>query len=262
MPSLAETQSAFRDALVGAEDCTAILPFLVGGPDPRRRLAIHQRHYETSLLAALRMKFPATAWLTGSAFLQEAARAFIRHHPPTAPCVAEYGQSFPDFLGDYPGAERMPYLRFFTKLEWHLGQVAIAIGRPALALSDFAQVPTEQLPEVALELQSGIHYLHAPWPVDRLISIFLDEPTHPECPLAAEEVWLEVRGARGELRFNRLDPADFAFRTAILAGRSISIAAERALEIDRQIDIGLVFSRLVTDGHVVAIKPWPCEKAP
>src|SRR5215472_14599505 len=90
---LAETQAGLRRAVV-AGDPTSIVPMLVGGRDVARRLAIHQRNYETSLVNALLGKFPATGWLVGSGFLTQAARDFIRNHPPNAPCIAENGQEF------------------------------------------------------------------------------------------------------------------------------------------------------------------------
>src|SRR5437867_1330320 len=131
MPPLAETQSHMRHAVV-ARESAGIVPLLVGGRDHEKRLGIHQRNYETSLVNALLGKFPATRWLVGTPFLSEAAREFIRVCPPDAPCIAEYGEGFPVFLATRPSTERVPYLRWFAELEWHLGHVAIAIEHPAL----------------------------------------------------------------------------------------------------------------------------------
>ena len=65
MPTLAETQLFFRDAVVKA-DTTRLAALLAGGPDSEKGLGIHQRNFEASLVTALLTKFPATAWLTGS----------------------------------------------------------------------------------------------------------------------------------------------------------------------------------------------------
>ena len=72
MPSLADMQLRIRHAVVDGDTAT-IAPLLIGGRAPERRLAIHQRHYRSSLVAAVRTKFPATAWLLGMPFLDEAA---------------------------------------------------------------------------------------------------------------------------------------------------------------------------------------------
>src|SRR5215470_11017366 len=115
MPTLAEIQSAVSDALVhgGRHALTSIVS---GGLRPERRLAIHQRHYAASLTKALLNRFPATVWLVGSELVADAARSFIQERPPSKPCIAEYGDSFPEHLGAHPAAVRLPYLRQFAGL--------------------------------------------------------------------------------------------------------------------------------------------------
>ncbi len=87
-----------------------ILPQLTGGRDPTYRLSIHQRHYEASLAKAIVTRFPAMEWLLGSAFIGQAASAFVRQYPPVAPCIAEYGEGFPRFLAGLPSAKTMPWI--------------------------------------------------------------------------------------------------------------------------------------------------------
>jgi len=254
VPSLAETQLRLRHAVVG-DDTAGVVSLLIGGRDPERRLAIHRRHYETSLATAIRTKFPATAWLVGSPFLDEAAKAFVRQYPPAAPCIAEYGEEFPRFLSTYSGAERVSYLHRFAELEWHLGQVAISVDRPALALEDLSRVETNALMDAGLTLQAGLRYLHASWPVDDLMKLYLSETAPREYRLARADVRLEVRGARGEFRINRLDPAEFIFRKAILDGQSTGAAAEHAFDANAEFDVARAFAMLVTSGHVIATAP-------
>src|SRR5207248_259669 len=100
-----------------AEHIEDLKPLLMGGRHPEKRLSVHQRNYHTSLVEALLVKFPATAWLVGTPFLTSATRRFVVEHPPQAPCIAEYGEEFPDFLSRYPGVDGLPYLRDFAELE-------------------------------------------------------------------------------------------------------------------------------------------------
>jgi Putative DNA-binding domain len=243
-----------RRAVVG-DDTAGVVPLLIGGHDPERRLAIHRRHYESSLVTATRTKFPATEWLVGSPLLDEAAKRFIRQHPPTAPCIAEYGKEFPRFLSSHLGAARVPYLHPFAELEWRLGQVAISVDQPAPELEDFSTIETDVLMDAGLSLQTGLRYLHASWPVDDLMRLYLSDGAPGEYRLAPADVWLEVRGARGEFQINRLDAAEFVFRKAILDGQSIGTAAEDALDAQAEFDVGRAFTLLVTGGYVVAMTP-------
>jgi hypothetical protein len=202
-------------------------------------------------VAAIGSKFPATAWLLGIPFLDEAAKQFIRQHPPAAPCSADYGGEFPRFLSTYSCAARVPYLYSFAELEWHLGQVAIAIDRPALSLDAFSTFEINTLMDTCLTLQSGLRYLHASWPVDDLMKLRLTDTAPAEYRLEPADVWLEVAGARGAFRIDRLDAAEFVFRKAVLDGQSIGAAGERALDANTGFDVARAFTTLVGSGHVI-----------
>jgi hypothetical protein len=258
VPSLAETRLRLRGAVVDGK-IAAIAPLLVGGRDAALRLAIHARHYQASLTAAIRTKFPATAWLIGTPVLDTAAQEFVQKHPPAGPCIAEYGEQFPAFLSRHVGTARVPYLYSFAQLEWHLGQAAIAISQPAATRDAFSTLAIDTLMDASLALQGGLRYLHASWPVDELMKLYLSDTAPGKFHLAPEDVWLEVRGARGEFQFDRLEAAEFAFRKAILQGHAIGAAAERALEVKASFDVGRAFTALIDSGRVVGSAPPALE---
>jgi hypothetical protein len=180
MPALADIQAAVKDALVRG-DRSALASMLSGGAPAAHRFAIHQRHYAASLTKALVDRFPATVWLVGSDLVTDASTSLIREHPPSKPCIAEYGESFPEHLGAHDSAASLPYLSQFAELEWHLGRLALA---------------TNESPNV--------HYLHLDWSLDELIGVYLADSAPDEFALRQEEVWLEVRGLRGTLEMHRL----------------------------------------------------------
>jgi hypothetical protein len=190
--TLADIQLGIRDALVDGNS-TAVAPVLVGGRRPARRLAIHQRHYVASLTRALVERFPATVWLVGSELVTHVATTFVREHPPSRPCVAEYGDEFPQYLGANVAAESLPYpyLAQFAELEWHLGRLALATEEAA-----------------------NVQYLHLDWALDELIGFYLTDTAPDEYALRQEDLWLEIRGLRGELQMNRLTREEFAGQVA------------------------------------------------
>jgi hypothetical protein len=252
MQRLAEIQSHFRNAVVDC-DVRQIAPILVGGREPERRLTIHQRNYETSLIDALLMKFPATGWLLGTPFLTEAARRFVHEHPPQAPCIAEYGTAFPVFLSNHPGVEGLQYLRDFAELEWCLGQVAIAIDASPISREAFSNMSPEKLPNMRLTLQPGLRYLNASWPVDEIMKLYLTETAPNQLELTPGDVFIEVHGVRGEFQMARLDAGDFVFRKSASEGRPIGEAAGLALDADETFDPGQALAALLVGGLVVRI---------
>jgi hypothetical protein len=252
VPTLADLQGGVRQALLTGE---AVLPeaLLVGGRDGRKRLAIHQRHYATSLITSLLDRFPATVWLVGSAFVMDAARQFVRDHPPTRPCIAEYGEEFPAFLAKSPGAAEIPYLRQFGELEWHLSRLSLAVDVPPLTPADLALVETAALADAPLTLQPGVHYMGTDWAIDELMSLYLADSAPDQFALQPGTVWIELRGVRGELTMNRLDHVDFVFRSALAAGKALGDAAVSALEIDERFDAGQALIALLGEELVAAI---------
>ena len=251
MPTLTELQGSVRRAVVLGE-VEAVAPLLVGGSDARKRLAIHHRHYETSLITALLDRFPATTWLVGSTFVTEAARRFVRNRPPSRPCIAEYGEDFPAFLSGVRGAAMLPYLRPFAELEWHMSRLSLAVTLPALSRADLSALGPDTLSDVRITIQPGVHYFFAPWAVDDLIRLYLTNAAPDRFSLDRGDVWIELRGARGELQMNRLGRASFAFRAALSGGRVLGDAAVAALDLDASFDAGQALATLVTDGLVTA----------
>lgn len=256
MPALVETQRLLRAAL--ADDAPGapnpLLALLRGGAAPADRLSIHRRHYEASLAGALTQKFPAAVWYAGSEFVAQAARLFVRRSPPRAPCIAEYGEAFPAFLAALPGAARAPGLRELARLDWHLGHVSIAIDAPAVGIEAFAGIAPAALCDLALATQSGLRYLAAPFPVDTLMQIHLQQREEISA-LTPQDVRLEIRGARGAFGLRRLDPGDFAFRAALAAGRTLGEASEEALARDEDFDPGRAFVACIADGLITGFRP-------
>lgn len=222
---------------------------LIGGLDATGRLAIHRRHYEASLVAALMGRFPATGWLIGTAPIEDAARLFVHASPPTAPCIAEYGQHFPRFLAARPGAQ-VPYLQAFAELDWHLGRLAVAIDLPSVTRDRVAAVPADALADTRLTIQPGTYYLEASRPIDDLMKLYLADAAPHQLELLEMDVRVEVRGARGVFRFARLAPAEFAFRVALANAQSIGDAAQHAWEVDALFDPGAALAALLDAGLV------------
>jgi hypothetical protein len=247
MLSLLNLQDRVARAVIMG-DVDGVSQYLVGGADPRGRLGIHVRHYETSLITALCDKFPATAWLVGADVVAAVAREYIRTHPPSRPCIAEYGGGFPDFLSSFGRAAAIPYLKSFADLERAVGDSSIAIDLPALNWSEVANIGPELLLDRNVTLQPGLRYLHSKWGVDELLTMYLEDSQPEEYVMPEVDTFIEIRGARGALSIARIDSATFAFRFALRSGNSIATAADNALQRDATFDAGGALQRLVLTG--------------
>jgi hypothetical protein len=247
---LSELQRELAHAMTSGDGAAAV-ERLRGGSDPAARLAIHLRHYTASLAAALCDKFPASGWLAGADVVRDAAVAYARQQPPMQPCIAEYGQDFPQSLARHPRAQRLPYLASFAELEWAVGRAAIAIHMPPASWTDLVACGADRLLDSTLVLQPGLHYVRAEWRIDELMQTYLGGVASDRFVLLAAATPLEIRGARGTFQLTRLDTGTFAFRAALAAGRTISDAADAALSRDLDLDPGAALRTLVEAGLVI-----------
>jgi hypothetical protein len=252
VPSLADLQADVHRALTSG-DTASLRSVLVGGGDPLHRLAIHQRHYEASLVNALLEKFPATAWLIGSDAVVQAACVFVCAHPPARPCIVEYGGDFPAFLAAHPSGTMPSYLQSFAELEWAVAQASIAINEAPVAWADLVAIGAGALPGATLRLQTGLKYVHARHAVDDLLKVYLVSSAPERFVLADGDAWIQVRGARGDVDLTRLEAPTFAFREAILAGRLLGDAVEQAIECDSGFDTASALGTLIAEGLVTSI---------
>ncbi len=229
-------------------------PILVGRGDSRRGLAVHSRHYHASLVQVIVGRFPATAWLVGPHLVTDAAQAFVVAHPPTRPCLAEYGAAFPAFLSDWPGAAALSYLRDFSEIEWRVGEVAVEVDHMAASMAVFAGLAPDTVPDSFLSLQPGVRYLAASWNVDELMSLYLAESEPDRFVVMPADIGLEIRGARGNVRMSRLPLGAFTFRSALAEGCPLGEAAERALAADGAFDPGGALISTVATGLITGVR--------
>jgi hypothetical protein len=252
VPGLVDLQRGFARAMTSGEGASFV-GHLRGGRHPGERLAIHLRHYATSLSAALRDRYPASAWLLGAEAFREAADAYTRVHPPRQPCIAEYGRDFPQFIACHPRAALVPYVGPFAELEWAVSQASIAVDAQPLSWTELATSGAERLVDSSLSFQPGTHYVRAAWCIDELMQTYLSGVAPERFVLLDADTPIEVRGARGTFRLARLAAATFAFRTTLAAGQTVGEAADAALMVDHGFDAGGALRELIAVGLVTAV---------
>jgi hypothetical protein len=251
MRSLGETQTLFRRAVTGGP-ADALVALLKAPADPLERLEIYRRHYRESFRRHLRGRYPTLEWLLGTDAMVDLADTLLREHPPRAPSLAEYGAGLIDLVA--ARRDRHPaWLGDVARLDWHLGNLSVAIAEPPLAIAALAELPPETLLDVTLRLQPGLVFMQSGWPVDHLVHLRLGGAPPAQLQFDPLPVCLALHGGRGRFALARLVPAEYAFRRALAEGRRLGTAAERGLGSDRNFDLSSALARLFAEGHVIAI---------
>lgn len=250
MPSLSETQCAFRDAVTGGTR-DGLLAALCCPADVDARLEIYRRHHRESFRRHLRGRYLTLEWLLGTAKLVALADDTLFHAPPRAPSLAEYGQELVETIRR-AGTCLPPYIADVARLDWALGCISVAVEDDAIGIDALAAVDADALAQLALRLQPGLAHVATAWPVDELVRLRLAEAAPEQMAFEAQCTWLELRGARGRFTLRRLAAGDFTFRASLAAGDCLGDAAEAALGQEPSFDVTAALAALFAEGLVIS----------
>jgi hypothetical protein len=252
MLALRELQSAFLRAMFGP-DVPELLETIVGdGLCSAARLQIYRHHVLTSLTNVLQTTFPVVCHLVDERFFRYAADAYIRQHPPAAPCLFEYGTHFPAFLAAFPPCRHLEYLADVARLEWALHTALHAEIRPPLDPIELGGLAPHDVARLVFQFDPSVTLLDSPWPIDQIWRVHqVDTEGHAPVDLNTGGVALEIRRWEDDVGFRQLTPAVATFRTTLAAGHALAVAAEATLATSQEFDCVTALHELLTDGVVI-----------
>ena len=262
MRTLRELQSEFRDGLLAGRDGEAAgaigAEILADGLSAESRLAVYRHHVLTTLTSVLKDTYGVVARLVGAGFFAYAADTFVRRHPPSAPCLFEYGAGFAEFLASFPPCRDLAYLPDVARLEWAMHAALHADDARATDLDGLREMPADSLGRVTLRLDPSLALLSSPWPIDRIWRA--NQPgADPQVTidLGAGGVCVEVRRLGDDVVWRPLPRAAYAFRAALAASLTLEAAADGALAVDAAFDLTGALAALIGEGLVVGFDVSP-----
>lgn len=259
MLALPDLQDAFRDALLDGKARRLLREIENRRIGAAGALAIYRNHVRISLTAALRTTFPVVCKLVDERFFAFAAHAYIQAQPPSAPCLAEYGSGFPDFLAGFAPCRGLPYLADVARLEWALNLAQIAPHASTLDRAALAALAPETLPCVVFAFAPSIRLLASSYAIDR-IWFANQEPVQPGVVELGGGARLQVYRAIDGAAFESLEPAEFLFRQALLRGLRLGDAAEVAMAADPMFDLALALRRMIQEDVMSSFSLAPAQE--
>ena len=226
---LRELQLGFRAAMLDGDD-DAARHVCDDGIASAARLAIYRHHVFTSLTAALESTYPVVVRLVDLRFFRFAADRYIRTHPPSSPCLFEYGATLGEFLAGFEPSQRLAYLPDVARLEWAMN---VALHAPDAA--PIERVALSLRPRIALH--PSVTLLQSPWPVDAIWRANQPGAIDDRVDLSAGGVRLQVWRAGDAVLFRSLSPAEVVLRGAIMRTGSLEAASAEALAVDADTDL-------------------------
>jgi len=252
--TLREIEAAFRSALLGGDETLASAAVLGDGLAPGARRQIYRHHVFTTLTAVLQSSYPVICRLVDDRFFRYAADQYIRSHPPTGPCLFEYGVSFPEFLAAFEPCRHLRYLPDVARLEWALHSAIYAEDVAPLDPAQIRGLPEEALSTLTLRLDPSVTFLSSRWPIDRIYRVNQpDADPGIVVDVAVGDVRLEVRRIGDDAVFRVLDRPTYAFRRALAEGQCLEVAAAAALALDESFDLASAVRALFAEHLLVDV---------
>src|SRR5262245_45901708 len=168
MPSLRELQLDFGRALLGGAGERASGAIVDAGLPTGARLAIYRHHVFATLTGALRAVYPVVCRLVDERFFAYAADQFVRRHPPTGPCLVEYGSELPDFLASFPPCRHLAYLPDVARLEWAIHAASHAADAVPLAPTSLADIDPARVGDLVFRFDLSTALVASLWPVETI----------------------------------------------------------------------------------------------
>ncbi len=220
-----------------------------------RRFAVYRNNVAVSLAAALSRRFAVIERLVGPDFFAAMGQFYMARHRPKSPVLHEWGDSFPQFLADFPPLAAYPYMADVARIEVARGLAYHAADAAPIA-PDHLLAAANAPGAARLGLHPSVQVLPLTHPA---VSIWAaNQPGAKAQPIpAGPEIALILRDARFEVPVTVISPGDAAMITALQAGQTLLEAAECAAHLAPTHDPQPILIRLMQAGAITLPKEAP-----
>ena len=216
------------------------------------RLSIYRNNVSSSLVNALKVRFPVTAQLVGDEFFFAMAREFAETNRPQSGVLIEYGAAFPGFISSFAPAAVVSYLADVASLEnlwwraYHAGEAA------EMSPASLAGLSEEQWARLRFRFHPAVGLLRSPFAA---ASIWLAH--HGGAPMHAirtgEPECILVSRPEADVMLRIISPESYSFLESLIAGEcladAIETAAARYPGFDAAAQVTALLSLQILTGH-------------
>jgi len=226
VPSLLEVQRALLASLAGEDDEAAASQIVADGIDPAGRLAIYRNTLVSTLVAALRLTYPAVRKLVGDEFFEGAARVFIGEQRATSAWLDEYGRGFGSFLAAFPPAASLPYLPDVAQLEWCVSRALHAPEAEPIDMRRLAALAGADTHLLRLVPHPALALMRAESPADAIWHGVLegDDAALGSIDVTEGPIFLLVERRDSSVQMRRLSETTWRFTKDLCDGAALSDA--------------------------------------
>lgn len=213
------------------------------------RFNVYRNNVAVSLTEAMRTGFPAITKLIGQQNMDGLAGLFLRAHPPSSPLMMHYGGAFPDFVGQMPQLEHLPYLADIARLELAMRRAYHAADATPIAPDALGALAPDDLMNARLGLAPAVEVLRSAYPIHGIWAFNMANGAKPQP--GAEDV-LITRPEFDPVP-HRLSAGAADFVIALAANEPLGAATDIAAAAAPEFDLGAALGLLLGQGAIISL---------
>ena len=213
--------------------------------------AVYRNTVMSGCIDALQANFPSVARLVGVDWFRAAAATYVRARPPRDGRLLMYGETFADFLADFEPAHDLRYLAGVARLDRLWIEAHTAEDATAVDSAWLASLPSQQLGALRLRPHPAARWClfddlpsYSIWASNRLGNETTDE-------IVWQGEGALLTRAVDAVEWQALDVSGGAFLDACAEGCLLAEAADAALAVHADVDMAVLFSRLLSAGALI-----------
>jgi hypothetical protein len=256
MRELAALQARFGSALDAHDAGAGALEIFIGGAaQVRSRFGIYRGNTQANAAKAIEAAYPVVAKIVGTEFFTGLAAQYRSRFPSQDGDLNEYGESFADFLADFPPARELPYLADVARLEWQVHRAHYAADPAPFDPARLAALSPEQQLRLRPRLHPACRVLHSAYPLARLWEVHQDAFSGEfEVDFSRGPAHALVFRPRFRVEVAQIGDAEAAFLAAALDAATLESALAAAQSRDASFDLGRSLSEWVESSVIVDLK--------
>jgi hypothetical protein len=244
--TLEQFQNAFSQSLISPNDKTpAEIQNIIQQPG----FLVYKNTVIKGCIDTLAANYPTILKLTGEEWFRAAAFIYVQQNLPAEPSLIQYGDSFIQFLQEFPPAQELPYLPNVAYVDQLWRKAHIAPNRAILNANTLSSLPPEALANTILQIHPSVHWawfaeqpIYSIWNNNR----YQDNQNTPELIWQSEGVLL-IR-PNDTVISQPISLGGITFLNACQEGQTLAQASEEALLIEPDLILSELLAHLLTQG--------------
>jgi len=248
---LAQLQRSFVEAIFSDDAPIPATIQVASGQASASRFNVYRNNVVSSLLNAIRERYPVVRKLLYDDAFDRAAFQYVTTQPPRSPVLFEYGENFPRFLRTIGRGAAADYVAEIAELEAARTRAYHAADARPIGTDAFTGLPPDRLSDFRLKLHPSVELRQSRFPV---VSVWEANIRDNDGAISA---WSRESAliARPDLHVevHRLPVGGYEFLAAIAQGRTVSSAVSHAMASVSDFDLTGTFATMIAANVVIAL---------